>query len=113
MRIIKASSAQHSCTNAHGDKGLREELSDNSKWYYFCLLILFLSLFKIAFHQVCLILSFPQYIIYLQAARETGALKAAKDQLEKRVEDLTLRVALEKRSRVIIFSLVFLICIMS
>ncbi|XP_078168747.1 myosin-17-like isoform X2 [Carex rostrata] len=33
------------------------------------------------------------------AARETGALKAAKDQLEKRVEDLTLRVALEKRSR--------------
>ncbi|KAJ1687911.1 hypothetical protein LUZ63_019301 [Rhynchospora breviuscula] len=33
------------------------------------------------------------------AARETGALKAAKDQLEKRVEDLTLRLGLEKRSR--------------
>ncbi|KAJ3701876.1 hypothetical protein LUZ61_005581 [Rhynchospora tenuis] len=33
------------------------------------------------------------------AARETGSLKAAKDQLEKRVEDLTLRLGLEKRSR--------------
>lgn len=73
----------------------------------FVYLFYFLSLFKIAFHLVCLILSFPQYIIYLQAARETGALKAAKDQLEKRVEDLTLRVALEKRSRVITFPLVF------
>lgn len=79
----------------------------------FVSLFYFLSLFKIAFHLVCLILSFLQYIIYLQAARETGALKAAKDQLEKRVEDLTLRVALEKRSRVIIFPLVFLRCTMS
>lgn len=37
---------------------------------------------------------------YLQAAKETGALKEAKDKLEKQVEDLTLRVQLEKRRRV-------------
>ncbi|KAF1898314.1 hypothetical protein Lal_00033081 [Lupinus albus] len=34
------------------------------------------------------------------AARETGALQAAKTQLEKQVEDLTLRLQLEKRLRV-------------
>ncbi|XP_020213120.1 myosin-6 [Cajanus cajan] len=34
------------------------------------------------------------------AARETGALQAAKNKLEKQVEDLTLRLQLEKRSRV-------------
>ncbi|GAB2281889.1 hypothetical protein Dimus_016455 [Dionaea muscipula] len=33
------------------------------------------------------------------AARETGALQAAKNKLEKQVEDLTLRLQLEKRSR--------------
>ncbi|XP_039032382.1 myosin-17-like [Hibiscus syriacus] len=33
------------------------------------------------------------------AARETGALKAAKDKLEKRVEELTWRLQLEKRLR--------------
>ncbi|KAL3849947.1 hypothetical protein ACJIZ3_011829 [Penstemon smallii] len=33
------------------------------------------------------------------AARETGALKEAKDKLEKHVEDLTLRLQLEKRLR--------------
>lgn len=36
----------------------------------------------------------------LQASRETGALKEAKDKLEKQVEDLTLRNQLEKRRRV-------------
>ncbi|KAH9602777.1 hypothetical protein KSS87_023064 [Heliosperma pusillum] len=34
------------------------------------------------------------------AARETGALKEAKDKLEKTVEDLTWRLQLEKRLRV-------------
>lgn len=34
------------------------------------------------------------------AARETGALQAAKNKLEKQVEDLTLRLQLEKRIRV-------------
>lgn len=38
----------------------------------------------------------------LQAARETGALKEAKDKLEKRVEELTWRLQLEKRLRVIV-----------
>ena len=36
----------------------------------------------------------------LQASRETGALKEAKDMLEKKVEELTYRVQLEKRLRV-------------
>uniref|UniRef100_A0A804PJX5 Myosin-10 n=1 Tax=Zea mays TaxID=4577 RepID=A0A804PJX5_MAIZE len=36
---------------------------------------------------------------YLQEARETGALKEAKDKLEKRVEELTWRLDVEKRLR--------------
>lgn len=36
-----------------------------------------------------------------QASRETGALKEAKDKLEKKVEDLTWRLQFEKRLRVI------------
>ncbi|GFS43835.1 myosin family protein with Dil [Actinidia rufa] len=36
---------------------------------------------------------------FIQAARETGALKEAKDKLEKRVEELTWRLQLEKRLR--------------
>lgn len=35
-----------------------------------------------------------------QAAKETGALQAAKNKLEKQVEDLTLRLQLERRTRV-------------
>jgi hypothetical protein len=40
------------------------------------------------------------FMNHLQAARETGALKEAKDKLEKRVEELTWRLGLEKRLRV-------------
>lgn len=36
-----------------------------------------------------------------QAARETGALQAAKNKLEKQVEELTWRLQLEKRMRVL------------
>ena len=39
----------------------------------------------------------------LQAARETGALQAAKNKLEKQVEELTWRLQLEKRMRVSLF----------
>ena len=39
------------------------------------------------------------FIAY-QAARETGALQAAKNKLEKQVEELTWRLQLEKRMRV-------------
>ncbi|CAN0839277.1 XI-K [Linum grandiflorum] len=38
--------------------------------------------------------------ITIQASRETGALKEAKDKLEKRVEELTWRLQLEKKLRV-------------
>lgn len=37
----------------------------------------------------------------MQAARETGALKEAKDKLEKRVEELTWRLEFEKHLRVL------------
>lgn len=36
----------------------------------------------------------------IKAARETGALQAAKNKLEKQVEELTWRLQLEKRMRV-------------
>lgn len=36
----------------------------------------------------------------MQAARETGALKEAKDKLEKRVEELQWRLELERNLRV-------------
>lgn len=45
----------------------------------------------------------------LQAARETGALKEAKDKLEKHVEELTWRLQLEKRLRVILMLRILLI----
>lgn len=38
--------------------------------------------------------------LHMQAARETGALKEAKDKLEKKVEELTWRLQFEKRLRV-------------
>lgn len=40
------------------------------------------------------------YCVNIQAARETGALQAAKNKLEKQVEELTWRLQLEKRMRV-------------
>jgi myosin-5 len=40
----------------------------------------------------------------MQAARETGALKEAKDKLEKRVEELTWRLEFEKHLRVYFIS---------
>lgn len=45
----------------------------------------------------------------IQAAKETGALKEAKDKLEKRVEELTWRLELEKNLRVHFLS----ICLMT
>ena len=41
------------------------------------------------------------FLISLQAAKETGALQAAKTMLEKQVEELTCQLQLEKRMRVI------------
>jgi hypothetical protein len=47
----------------------------------------------------------------LQEARETGALKEAKDKLEKKVEELTWRVQLEKRLRVLFWTNLFFSCL--
>jgi hypothetical protein len=46
---------------------------------------------------------FLSIFIAYQAARETGALQAAKNKLEKQVEELTWRLQLEKRMRVSLF----------
>lgn len=45
------------------------------------------------------------FFSYIQAARDAGALREAKDKLEKRVEELTWRLELEKHMRVWIFIL--------
>lgn len=50
--------------------------------------------------DLCLELVTSYLFVSFQAARETGALKEAKDKLEKRVEELTWRLQLEKRLRV-------------
>jgi hypothetical protein len=39
--------------------------------------------------------------MYSQAARETGALKEAKDKLEKKVEELQIRLQLDKIAKVL------------
>lgn len=39
-------------------------------------------------------------IFFIQAARDAGALREAKDKLEKRVEELTWRLDFEKHLRV-------------
>lgn len=44
-------------------------------------------------------------LVQVQAARDTGALKEAKDKLEKRVEELTWRLDFEKHLRVCTFNL--------
>lgn len=49
-------------------------------------------------------------LICLQAAKETGALQAAKSKLEKEVEELTWRLQLEKRIRVGMFVFLEFFC---
>lgn len=44
------------------------------------------------------------FIYYLQEANESGALRLAKNKLEKQLEDLTWRLHLEKRIRVFVSS---------
>lgn len=49
-------------------------------------------------------------LFWLQAAKETGALQDAKNKLEKQVEDLTLRLQLEKRIRVGDYDFAITVC---
>lgn len=44
------------------------------------------------------------FVYYLQEANESGALRLAKNKLEKQLEDLTWRLQLEKRMRVFVSS---------
>ena len=83
-------------TSVRGDKGLREESSESSRWYIY--ISYPLQSFNFLYCGTNII---SVYHDNLQAARETGALKEAKDKLEKRVEELTWRLGLEKRLRVI------------
>lgn len=48
----------------------------------------------------CMVIRLTFHLSNVQAARETGALQAAKNKLEKQVEELTWRLQLEKRMRV-------------
>lgn len=59
----------------------------------------------------CLSLEAFLSISFLQEANEAGALRLAKSKLEKQLEDLTLRLQLEKRLRVwlILFVLEWLV----
>lgn len=52
------------------------------------------------FTSIMLVIQYLGFLFLFQSARETGALQAAKNKLEKQVEDLTLRLQLEKRMRV-------------
>lgn len=82
-------------TSVLGDKGLREESLESSRWYIYISYSLQSSNFLYDRTDITL-----HTMNHLQAARETGALKEAKDKLEKRVEELTWRLGLEKRLRV-------------
>jgi hypothetical protein len=59
-------------------------------------------LFKLQYYH-------PHAFLYFQAAKETGALQAAKNKLEKQVEELTWRLQLEKRIRVKFWIILFCI----
>lgn len=69
-----------------------------------CLLVLYLKIiwFSQSSCTCCSVILF--YVIFPQAARETGALQAAKNKLEKQVEELTWRLQLEKRMRVCVIT---------
>ena len=74
------------------------KLPDQSSWFSLLLLI-----------EICHCTQFSALVLkscrctfpIFQEARETGALKEAKDKLEKKVEELTWRLQFEKRLRVI------------
>ena len=101
--IIRVSRRLYQFHSVPGGAELLEESSEISKWFVFCCLTLFYNMSKCS-SAICGFLSKlrANYNLfkYIQAARETGALKAAKDKLEKRVEELTWRLQLEKRLRV-------------
>lgn len=46
--------------------------------------------------------------MYAQAARETGALKEAKDKLEKKVEELQIRLQLDKMAKVLFCAIILM-----
>ena len=62
---------------------------------------------KIIIVQVTIVYHLNAFL-YFQAAKETGALQAAKNKLEKQVEELTWRLQLEKRIRVKFYIILFL-----
>ena len=64
---------------------------------------MFISYQKFTLNDETTSKTLPKIIIYsfvVQAAKETGALQEAKTKLEKRCEELTWRLQLEKRLRV-------------
>lgn len=66
----------------------------------------------IMFNLMIFYKNFSSWLLWVsQAAKETGALQAAKSMLEKQVEELTWRLQLEKRMRV--YSINFIVEILS
>lgn len=102
IRTIRVCRRQLLFLSVLGDKESLGESSESSEWFAL------ISFFFFLFHQdwvsyvSCGCLWQYSHVNIFQAARETGALKEAKDKLEKRVEELTWRLQLEKRLRVMI-----------
>lgn len=80
-----------------GGDGLPRRSFEISKWFVMHFCDNFFSNVFISFREGR---SLSMRDICMQAARETGALKEAKDKLEKKVEELTWRLQFEKRLRV-------------
>ena len=102
-------------------------LALNNKPSLLLLLLLLLSINTFFDHQLWTVVAaqiyygYKAFIIFLviicfniwQEANETGALRLAKSKLEKQLEDLTWRLQLEKKLRVLVSSSVFRLFISS
>ena len=96
--------------NVYGEEGQPGRSLESSGWWDFLpyttigcssppILNIKIS-YKTIFYRGKYICKFKKTLNLMQAARETGALKEAKDKLEKRVEELTWRLEFEKHLRV-------------
>lgn len=107
--IIRAFRKLQLFLNVVGGEELLGESLGSSKWSDHILLCSFVIVEICS--ASCIVLGISSgyncYCKFIQAARETGALKEAKDKLEKRVEELTWRLQFEKRLRVILISFYF------
>ena len=69
------------------------------------------DLLDLIYSEIFLVFYWHGFSTSFKASRETGALKEAKDKLEKKVEELGWRLQLEKRARVMHFIFLFSILV--